>query len=162
MGIAALYYNAIARVTSIDHVISEKSSLGIFAIMLVTLSTSMLVTSSATLSTSMTITPITTSNIISLSIINHQGLISKVYSRYLQSHQSSRISLVFVSDLVTHPGSIASHDAKNEYVQSCVTFSEQKGECLIFLSPFQNENNGRGVWGAVDNTDWGRGEWNYI
>ena len=61
--------------------------------MLVTLSTSILVTSSANLSTSMTSTPITTSNIISMSIINCQSLISNVYSRYLHSpgsHQSTR------------------------------------------------------------------------
>ena len=86
-----------------NHVILEKSSLVIFAIMLVTLSTSILVTSSATLSTSMTSTPITISNIISMSIINRQSLIGKVYSRYLHSpgsHQSTRF-LESLSDSVT-------------------------------------------------------------
>ena len=60
------------------------------------------VTSSVTLSTSMTSTPMTTSNIISLSIINCQSLISKVLSRYLYSpgsHQSSRFNSVSVMAL---------------------------------------------------------------
>ena len=73
-------------------------------------------TSSAPLSTSMTSTPITSSNIISLSIINRQSLISKVFSRYLHSsgsHQSSRF--ITLTHLVTHPGSIASHNAKHQH-----------------------------------------------
>ena len=60
-------------------------------------------TTSATLSTSMTSTPITTSNIISMSIINRQSLISKVFSRHLHSpgsHQSTRF-LESVSDWLT-------------------------------------------------------------
>merc|ERR1712218_227970 len=80
-----------------------------------TLSTFMFTTMSATLSTFMTSTPITTSNITSMSIINRQSLIGKVYSRYLHSpgsHQSTRF-LESVSDSVTHVGSIASHDAND-------------------------------------------------
>ena len=49
-------------------------------------------------------TPITTSNIISMSIINRQSLIGKVYSRYLHSpgsHQSTRF-LESVSDSLSH------------------------------------------------------------
>ena len=59
------------------------------------------VTLSTTLSTSLSSTPITTSNIISISIINRQSHISKVFSRYLHS----------VSD--THQGHISQVGVKS-------------------------------------------------
>ena len=76
----------------------------IFFTISVYLSISMSVTSSTTLSTSMTSTPITTSNIISMSIINHQSLIGKVFSRYLHSpgsHKSTRF-LESLTQWLTH------------------------------------------------------------
>ena len=80
------------------------------------------VTSSVTLSTSMTSTPMTTSNIISLSIINCQSLISKVLSRYLYSpgsHQSSRFNSVSVMALKMY--SVSENPVKIE--KTVITFT---------------------------------------
>ena len=90
----------------------------------------MSVTSSAILSTSMTITPITNSNIISMSIINRQSLIGKVFSRYLHSpgsHQST-LFLESLTDSLTDIITLrASCGAKNRLCKNS----------LIVISPFK-------------------------